>query len=73
MLRNELRAGVQELLSPSAEMVRRGLVDPARARERFAAFLGTSREGRRAVASRDIFQLVSLELWLRAFRENLSG
>jgi asparagine synthase (glutamine-hydrolysing) len=73
MLRNELRAGVQELLGPSAEMVRRGLVDPARARERFAAFLGTARAGRRAVASRDIFQLVSLELWLRAFRENLSG
>ncbi len=73
MLRNELRAPVEELLGPSAEMVRRGLVDSTRARARFAAFVSAPVNGRRSIASRDVFQLVSLELWLRAFRENLSG
>ena len=73
LLRNELRPRVDELLAPSAEMVRRGLVDPLAARARFAAFLRGSHAVSQAVASRDIFQLVSLELWLRAYRENLSG
>ena len=71
MLRNELRTSVEELLAPSAEMVRRGLVNPQAARARFAAFLRHSAAG--SVSSRDIFQLLSLELWLRAYRENLSG
>jgi len=73
MLRNELRPRVDELLAPSAEMVRRGLVDPLAARARFAAFLRGSYAVSQAVPSRDIFQLVALELWLRAYRENLSG
>ena len=73
MLRNELRPAVDELLTPSAEMMRRGLVDPAAARARFSAFLDGSSTVGRSVGSRDIFQLLSLELWLRAYRGNLSG
>jgi asparagine synthase (glutamine-hydrolysing) len=73
MLRQELRPRVEELLSPAAEMVRRGLVNPRVARERFAAFLDPSATRPQAVGSRDIFQLLSLELWLRAYRENLSA
>jgi asparagine synthase (glutamine-hydrolysing) len=73
MLRNELRAHVDELLVPSAEMVRRGLIDPAAARVRFADFLRGPAGANGVVASREVFQLVSLELWLRAYRENLSG
>ena len=72
LLRNELRASVHELLGPPAEMVRRGLVDASAARARFDVFLERSPPWRQAVASRDIFQLLSLELWLRAYRENLS-
>jgi asparagine synthase (glutamine-hydrolysing) len=73
MLRNELRRDVGELLSPAAEVVRRGLIDPRVARSRFATFLGSASALRQSVASRDIFQVLSLELWLRAYRENLSG
>jgi asparagine synthase (glutamine-hydrolysing) len=73
MLRNELRAAVHELLSASAEMVRRGLVNQQAARERFAAFLNGSPQSSQAVGSREIFQLLSLESWLRAFRQHLSG
>jgi asparagine synthase (glutamine-hydrolysing) len=71
LLRNELRARVQELLDPAAEIIRRGLIDAAAARTRIDAFL--TKSWRQAVASRDIFQLLSLELWLQAYRENLSG
>jgi len=53
-------------------MVTRGLINARAARARFAAFLGTA-GGARAVASREIFQLISLELWLRAYQENLSA
>jgi asparagine synthase (glutamine-hydrolysing) len=70
LLRGQLRAHVEQLLAPEAEMVRRGLVEPRAARQRFATFLAGDRS---AVGSRDIFQLLSLELWLRAYRENLSG
>ena len=73
ILREELRSRVDELLSPEAEMVRRGLVNRRVARARFAAFLNPSSALAQAVASRDIFQLLSLELWLRAYRENLSA
>ena len=73
MLRNELRTAVEELLAPSAEMVRRGLVNPRAARARFTAFLEGAAALGQPVGSRDIFQLLSLELWLRAYRENLSG
>jgi asparagine synthase (glutamine-hydrolysing) len=72
-LRNELRTRVEELLGSSTEMVRRGLVDAAAARARFAAFLRDARAVSQIVTSRDIFQLISLELWLRAYRGNLSG
>jgi asparagine synthase (glutamine-hydrolysing) len=73
LLRNELRAQVGELLGPSSEMVRRGLIDPRAARARFSAFLRHASAWRQTVASRDIFQLLSLELWLRAYRENLGA
>ena len=73
LLREELRSGVGELLAPSAEMVRRGLVDAAAARARFATFLNPAGVLGQPFASRDVFQLLSLELWLRAYRENLSG
>ncbi|HTL93390.1 MAG TPA: asparagine synthase (glutamine-hydrolyzing) [Steroidobacteraceae bacterium] len=73
MLRNELRGSVDELLSQSAEMVRRGLVNPQAARARFALFLKGASARSQSVGSRDIFQLLSLECWLRAYRENLSG
>ncbi len=73
LLREELREHVEEFLSPGAEMVRRGLVNAAAARSRFGAFLRDGTGVRQAVASRDIFQLLALELWLRAYQENLSG
>lgn len=73
MLRHELRTRAAELLAPSAEMVRRGLVNPDVARDRFAAFLASGSALWQPVASRDIFQLLSLELWLRAYGENLSA
>jgi len=73
MLRNELRESVHALLAPSAEMVRRGLVNPQAARTRFAAFLNDTRANPQSVGSREIFQLLSLESWLQAYRENLSG
>ena len=73
LLRDELRASVSELLASSAEVVRRGLVNPGAARARFAAFLNGAAALGPPVGSRDIFQLLSLELWLRAYRENLSG
>jgi asparagine synthase (glutamine-hydrolysing) len=73
MLRNELRNAVDELLAPASEMVRRGLVNAQAARARFAAFLDGSTRNARSVGSRDIFQLLSLEAWLQAYRENLSG
>jgi len=72
LLRTQLRAQVEDLLGPTAEMVTRGLINARAARARFAAFLGTAGGGR-AVASREIFQLISLELWLRAYQENLSA
>jgi asparagine synthase (glutamine-hydrolysing) len=71
MLRNELRSRINELLAPSAEMVRRGLVNVHAARKIFASFLNPS--GWQVVASRDIFQLLSLELWLRAYASSLSA
>lgn len=73
MLRNELRTRVDELLSPAADMVRRGLVNAQAARARLAAYLTGPSTFAQSVGSRDIFQLLSLELWLRAYRENLSG
>ncbi len=73
MLRNELRKDVDDLLSPAAEVVRRGLINPSAARARFATFLKSDSALRQSVASRDIFQVLSLELWLRAFRENLNA
>jgi asparagine synthase (glutamine-hydrolysing) len=72
MLRNELRLQIEELLTPSAEMVRRGLVSVNAARAIFATFLSPSWRAWQVVASRDIFQLLSLELWLRAYASNLS-
>ena len=73
LLRHELRGQVEELLGSNAEMVRRGLVNAAEARRRFSVFVGERTGFARQIASRDIFQLVSLELWLRAYRDNLSG
>jgi asparagine synthase (glutamine-hydrolysing) len=73
MLRHELRGRVDAFLAPSAEMIRRGLVNGEAARARFARFLGGASTLGQMVASRDIFQLLSLELWLQAYRENLSG
>ena len=73
LLRNELRDHLEELFSPGAEIVRRGLVNPQAARARFARFVHEGAGVGQAVASRDIFQLLSLELWLRAYQENLSG
>jgi asparagine synthase (glutamine-hydrolysing) len=73
MLRHQLRDKVDELLAPSAQMVRRGLVAPAAARARFARFINGASGMRQSVASRDIFQLVSLELWLQAYQGSLSG
>ena len=73
LLRNELRAAVEEFLSPAAQMVRRGLVNPDAARARFGAFLNGDAALGQPVGSRDIFQLLSLELWLRAYGENLGG
>jgi asparagine synthase (glutamine-hydrolysing) len=73
LLRHELRAHVEELFGANAEMVRRGLVNAAEARRRFSAFVGEGTRFAQQIASRDIFQLVSLELWLRAYRDNLSG
>ena len=73
MLRNELRDTVRELVAPSAEMVRRGLVNPQAARARCTAFLDGSTNSLRSVGSRDIFQLLSLECWLQTYRANLNG
>ena len=73
LLRRELRGQVEELFGCNSEMGRRGLVDVGEARRRFDAFLGQGRRLTQRVASRDIFQLVSLELWLRAYRNSLSG
>jgi asparagine synthase (glutamine-hydrolysing) len=73
LLRNELRGHVDELLDSEAEIVRRGLVNLRAARARFAAFLRDESTLGQGVASREIFQLISLEMWLRSFRESLSG
>ncbi len=73
LLRHELRAQVEELFGAKAEMVRRGLVNTVEARRRFTAFVGEGTRFAQRVASRDIFQLVSLELWLRAYGDSLSG
>jgi asparagine synthase (glutamine-hydrolysing) len=73
LLRHELRGRVEELFGANAEMVRRGLVNAAEARRRFSAFVREGTGVAQRVASRDIFQLVSLELWLRAYRDSLSG
>jgi asparagine synthase (glutamine-hydrolysing) len=73
LLRNELRGHVDELLDSNSEMVRRGLVNLRAARGRFAAFLRDESTLGQRVASREIFQLLSLEMWLRSFRESLSG
>jgi asparagine synthase (glutamine-hydrolysing) len=73
LLRNELRGHVDELLDSESEIVRRGLVNLRAARVRFAAFLRNESTLGQGVASREIFQLVSLEMWLRSFRESLSG
>ncbi len=72
MLRGELREAVAGLLSDDAVMVRRGLVDGPAARSRYAAFL-RSAGGSQSIASRDVFQLLSLELWARAYSDCLSG
>jgi len=48
-------------------------VNPQAARTRFAAFLNDTRANPQSVGSREIFQLLSLESWLQAYRENLSG
>ena len=73
MLRQELRPRCRGAVVAGGRNRRRGLVNPRVARERFAAFLDPSATRPQAVGSRDIFQLLSLELWLRAFRENLSA
>ena len=73
LLRRELRSDLEEILAPTSEMVRRGLVDPGAAHSSLSAFLTQSSDITAPVSSRDIFQLLSLELWLRAYRENLSG
>ena len=72
LMRSEIASEIEALLGPSSEMARRSLVDPDAARARFATFL-RSRGAGQAVGSRDIFQLISLELWLRAYLENLAG
>lgn len=70
----QVRAGAAELLGPNSEMVRRGLVDPAAVHSRFTAFFNQSVDAATSsVSSRDIFQLLSLELWLRGYREHLTG
>jgi asparagine synthase (glutamine-hydrolysing) len=72
LIRNELHSWFGEFLSSSAEIVRRNLVDPICAARRLKEFL-RSESAANAVGSRDIFQLLSLELWLRAYGEHLSG
>lgn len=72
LMRSEIRSEIDGLLAPSSEMVRRDLVNPEAARARFNAFLHTGGAAQ-AVGSREIFQLISLELWLRAYAENLAG
>ncbi len=71
MLRGEMRAQVMDLLSPASHMFQGGLVDLRAARSRFESFLHAP-QGSRAAGSRDIFQLISLECWLRAYASNLS-
>lgn len=73
ILRRELRDRVGEIVAPDAEMVRRGLVRADQVRSCFAQFLEARSALTQRVASREIFQLLSLELWLRAYRDNLSG
>ena len=72
LLRGELRPHIAELSAPSAEIVRHGLVDPRVARDRCDGFLRHGSALHRTVGSRDVFQLLSLESWLRVYRENLS-
>jgi asparagine synthase (glutamine-hydrolysing) len=69
MLRGALRDTVEDLIGPDARMVQNGLVDLSGARARLALFQNQP-DG--AVPSREIFQLVSLELWLRAYSDVLT-
>lgn len=68
----ELHSWVSDYLTSSAEIVRRSLVNPSSAAGRLTRFL-RSNSSSGAIGSRDIFQLLSLELWLRAYGEHLSG
>ena len=68
MLRGALRESVQDLIGPDARIVRDGLVDLAGARARLDRFLDGP-DG--VVPSREIFQLLSLELWLRSYADVL--
>jgi asparagine synthase (glutamine-hydrolysing) len=72
LLREDLRHDVDALFTPSSEMTRRGLIDAAAARRAWAQFI-RDRKRPPAATSRRIFQLVSLELWLRAYAAELSG
>lgn len=67
----ELHSWVSQYLAGSSEIVRRGLVNPVTAARRLQRFLRSGGSSG-AVGSRDIFQLLSLELWLRAYGEHLS-
>jgi asparagine synthase (glutamine-hydrolysing) len=69
LLRAAPRDTVQDLIGPDSQMVLTGLVDPAGARARLALFQDRPDS---AVPSRDIFQLMSLELWLRAYSDVLT-
>jgi asparagine synthase (glutamine-hydrolysing) len=69
MLRGALRDSVQDLIGPDARMVRSGLVDLDGARARLALFQERTDS---AVPSREIFQLLSLELWLRSYSDVLT-
>jgi asparagine synthase (glutamine-hydrolysing) len=69
MLRGALRDSVHDLIGPDARMVRSGLVDLAGARARLGMF---QERPESAVSSREIFQLVSLELWLRSYCDVLT-
>jgi asparagine synthase (glutamine-hydrolysing) len=68
-LAGPLRSTLEGLADADAFIIRTGMVDATAARARLSEFL--ARPGAR-VPSREIFQLLSLELWLRAYADVLS-
>ena len=70
LLCGELRPWLESLASREARIVRRGFVEPQAVAARCAEFW--ARPGRR-VASRELFQLLSLESWLETYEDVLGS